>query len=203
MRPSTFVALFTIVYAAILPCASMATDKQTQIAQVKPSSKSEAKKESPKDDGKETKPEEDAAAYNSITLRGLNKVTARSSIIEGPIGTVMRFGNLEMVASRCWKSPPEEQPENAALLEIWELKPKESPERIFAGWMFSSSPGLSSLQHAVYDITVVSCNTPENVSSEPSDKLTVKPAADIKKTPQSETSSKPEEESDTNDVPLD
>lgn len=94
---------------------------------------------------------------NTIVLQGLNKVTGHISRLEAPIGTVMRFGNLEIIGRRCWKSPPDEQPENAGLLEIWELKPGESHERIFLGWAFSSSPGLSGLQHPVYDVTVLEC----------------------------------------------
>ncbi len=75
----------------------------------------------------------------------------------------MRFGTLEIVAHRCWKSEPEDRPENAALIEISELKPGETPQRIFLGWMLSSSPGLSGLEHAVYDITVLSCDVKKNI----------------------------------------
>lgn len=101
---------------------------------------------------------QDEPAYNTIVLQGLNKVTGRTSKLEGPVGTVLRFGNLEIVARRCWQAPPEERPENAALLEISQLKPDEAPEKIFLGWMFSSSPGLSGLEHAVYDVTVLACH---------------------------------------------
>lgn len=101
--------------------------------------------------------EEVRAPYDAVALRGLNKVTARISSFTAPLGTVVRFGNLEIVARRCWRAPPDEQPENAALLEIWELKPGEGPQRIFLGWMFSSSPAISALEHPVYDITVSEC----------------------------------------------
>lgn len=97
------------------------------------------------------------ATYTTIALQGLNKVTGRTSKLEAPIGTAMRFDTLEIVARRCWKSEPEDRPENAALLEISELKPGEQLEKIFLGWMFSSSPGLSGLEHAVYDVTVLEC----------------------------------------------
>jgi len=107
--------------------------------------------------------EEDATPDpNTIVLQGLNKVTGHISKLEGPIGTVLRFGNLEIIARRCWKSSPEERPENAALLEISELKPGEAPQKIFLGWMFSSSPGLSGLEHPVYDITVLACEARED-----------------------------------------
>jgi hypothetical protein len=96
-------------------------------------------------------------APNTIILQGLNKVTGHISRLEAPIGTVMRFGNLEIIGRRCWQSPQDEQPENAGLMEIWELKPGESHERIFLGWIFSSSPGLSGLEHPVYDVTMIEC----------------------------------------------
>lgn len=169
--------------------------------------KTDAKKTEVKAPAPEKAQEEnEEASFNSIVLRGLNKVTARSQLIDGPVGTAMRFGNLEIVATRCWKSPPEDQPENAALLEISELKPNESPSRIFSGWMFSSSPGLSALQHPVYDITVVSCNVPEEKAAVKPNEAKGEPKPDVK-TDKSETDQKParkpEDEPDPSDNPLD
>ena len=106
--------------------------------------------------------------YNVVVLQGLNKVTGHISRFEGPVGASLRFGTLEIIARHCWKAPPEDQPENAALLDISELKPDEGAVGIFLGWMFSSSPGLSGLEHAVYDITVLSCEArsdPEHVDA--------------------------------------
>lgn len=106
---------------------------------------------------KEEEPPPAAREYNAIVLQGLNKVTGRISRLEGPVGAALRFGAIEIVPRRCWKSPPEDRPENAALIDISELVPNEAPKRIFLGWMFSSSPGLSGLEHPVYDVTVLSC----------------------------------------------
>lgn len=94
---------------------------------------------------------------NMLVLQGLNKVMGRVSTLEVPLGAMVRFENLEIIARKCWKSPPEERPENASLLEIREVKAGEEPKQIFLGWMFSSSPGLSALEHPVYDVTVLSC----------------------------------------------
>jgi len=108
----------------------------------------------------DAKPAEEAVlTYNAVILQGLNKVTGHISKLEGPIGTVLNFGSLEIIVQRCWKSAPEERPENAALIEIRELKAGEERKRIFLGWMFSSSPGLSGLEHAVYDINILSCES--------------------------------------------
>jgi len=100
--------------------------------------------------------------YNYVMLQGLNKVTGHVSKLEGPVGTVMNFGGLEIIVRRCWKAAPEEQPENAALMEIRELKAEEGYKNIFLGWMFSSSPGLSGLEHPVYDVTLLSCESLED-----------------------------------------
>jgi hypothetical protein len=101
--------------------------------------------------------EAEQGAYSIAVLQGLNKVTARISRLETPVGTAIYFGNLEIIVKRCWKSPPSERPENAALLEIIDRKPGETPEVVFNGWLFSSSPSLSGLEHPVYDVVVLEC----------------------------------------------
>ena len=128
--------------------------------------------------------------YGFVILQGLNKVTGKISRLEGPVTKAMHFGNLEITAKRCWKAPPEDQPENASLLEIREVHGGEESKRIFLGWMFSSSPGLSGLENAVYDINVVSCElhaTPakadEKVASPPEAEAGLKKAPVIKSEP--------------------
>lgn len=98
-----------------------------------------------------------AQFFSAVLLQGHNKVTAKVTAIEAPVGSVVRWGNLEIIARRCWQAAPDERPENAALLEIRELKPNEEPKRVFLGWMFSSSPALSALEHPVYDLAVTRC----------------------------------------------
>jgi hypothetical protein len=90
-------------------------------------------------------------------LQGLDKVTARVSTFSAPIGVKVRFGNLEVVADTCVKRPPEEPPETAAFLEIFETKPEQETQKIFSGWMFASSPGLNPLEHPVYDVWLKDC----------------------------------------------
>lgn len=98
-------------------------------------------------------------------LQGLDKITARVFSIEAPVGQVVRFGTLEIVAQACQERPPEETPESAAFLDISEIKPGEPPHVVFEGWMFASSPAISALEHPVYDVWVVDCRNPEKKSS--------------------------------------
>jgi hypothetical protein len=114
-------------------------------------------------------PSAHADFMDTAVLQGLDKVTARVSRIEVPVGggTVM-FGALEISADACFKRPPEETPESAAFLRIAEQRVGETPEIIFSGWMFASSPALSALENAVYDVWVIDCISADTAASESS-----------------------------------
>ena len=98
-----------------------------------------------------------AVAKEAVVLQGLDKVTARISTIEAPLGRTVVFGMLRITARACHKRPPEEPPESSAFLEIVDVKPGQPPAPLFTGWMFASSPALSALEHPVYDVWVIDC----------------------------------------------
>ncbi len=97
-------------------------------------------------------------------LQGLDKITARISPIYATLGLPTYFGSLEIVVRACRETPPTEPPESAVFMEIRELPPQadrdREPEMLFSGWMFASSPAVSALEHAVYDVWVVDCEEP-------------------------------------------
>lgn len=101
--------------------------------------------------------DDDAAGVRNVVLRGLNKVTARVETIEGPAGTVLSFGNLDIVAKSCRRSSKQSMTDYAALLEISERRADEGSKKLFSGWMYASSPSVMTLEHPVYDITVIGC----------------------------------------------
>ncbi len=98
-----------------------------------------------------------ADSYPIVVLRALDKVTTRSSTLEAPIGQPIRFRTLTITARVCDKNPPEERPEAAAFLDIVEVREGMAARDVFRGWMFASSPGLSPMQHPVYDVWVLDC----------------------------------------------
>lgn len=104
-----------------------------------------------------------AETYPVALLQALDKVTARVITLQAPVEQTVRFGTLEIRAAVCEKRPPEETPDSAAFLDIVEQRAGQAPVEVFRGWMFASSPGLSPMQHPVYDLWVVDC-----VSSLPS-----------------------------------
>lgn len=92
-------------------------------------------------------------------LQALDKITARISTLEIPLDTPVAFGTLSVSVRRCAYHPPEEPPEDAAFLEVVDngYDSTEQADLVFSGWMFSSSPAVSAMEHPVYDITLLSC----------------------------------------------
>lgn len=103
---------------------------------------------------------------NNVKIRILDKITGKSSYIESKVGKTEKIDNLEIEFLKCWKSYPEEMPENKLLLKVYEKDINTKKKNIiFFGWMFSSSPSLNSLEHQFYDITVVDCQSDSNNSN--------------------------------------
>jgi hypothetical protein len=96
---------------------------------------------------------------NTVVLRTIDKVSARTRTFEVPVDKTVKFGSSLFIRLRsCRKSSPLDQPENAAFLQIWEKKPIDEKSRwVFSGWMFSSNPSLSAMDHPVYDVWVIEC----------------------------------------------
>jgi hypothetical protein len=109
-------------------------------------------------------------------LQGLDKITARVSEIEAPVGKTVRFGALAITVRDCEKNPPEDQPESAAFLQIDEVRAGEVNIRRFSGWMFAQSPALSSLENPVYDVILLDCKGASGSPPESSGNATGKDA---------------------------
>ena len=99
--------------------------------------------------------------YALAVLQALDKVTARVTRLQAPVGEPVRFGSLEITARACLQTPPTEAPESAAFLQIDDIRPGGQEVRhVFSGWMFASSPAISALEHPVYDVWVIDCEKP-------------------------------------------
>jgi len=94
--------------------------------------------------------------YAFAVLGGMDKVTGHISRFDLPIGVTGAFGSLEVTPRSCQKTPPHETPESASFLQIRDYQGGEGVT-VFSGWMFASSPGVSALEHPVYDIWVIDC----------------------------------------------
>jgi hypothetical protein len=127
-----------------------------------------------------------------VELQALDKITARVQSIRAPVGKVIQFGALNLSIDSCRKAPPEEPREAAAFLRIWEAKPGEKSQWVFSGWMFASSPALSAMDHAVYDIWVKDCSGAATSATVPEETApAAKPAAPAAAAPKPAVPRKP------------
>lgn len=89
----------------------------------------------------------------AVLLQALDKTTGRTSFLTVKVGEPYAYGDLIVTVEKCMKRPQEETPENSAFINV---AGKEG-EEVFHGWMFSSNPALSAMEHPVYDVWVIEC----------------------------------------------
>ena len=96
---------------------------------------------------------------SSAEFNTLDKITARTKNIEINLNEDTTLGSLIINLRSCQNRPPDFLPESAAYVEIFDTLNQSLEEKnlVFSGWMFSSSPAISALEHPVYDISLVSC----------------------------------------------
>ncbi|SPF82063.1 DUF2155 domain-containing protein [Pseudoprimorskyibacter insulae] len=89
-------------------------------------------------------------------LRALDKVTGKVTDLDLPTNARMTFGRIEIVMTDCRFPEGNPSGDAYAFLEITEVG-QEAP--VFSGWMIASSPALSAMDHARYDVWVLRCTT--------------------------------------------
>ena len=93
-----------------------------------------------------------------VSIRALDKITAKTSDIEIVVGEKKKFGYLEIFPKKCAKSQNENDKGVAAYIQVKDLSDKKDDKVfVFNGWTFSSSPTLRTFDHPVYDIWVTGC----------------------------------------------
>lgn len=111
------------------------------------------------------------AEYPRVKLQSLDKVTAHTMTFEANVGSTLKFGPLYMKVQSCQKSSPIDDPESAAFIQIWEGETDNTSKWVFSGWMFASSPGLSAMDHPIYDVWVIDCMDPNEDDIHETDQL--------------------------------
>lgn len=87
-------------------------------------------------------------------LRALDKIDGATTDLQMADGETVQFGRLNVQLSECRE--PKNDPESDAFAELT-ITDREKSQQLFAGWMVASSPSLSAMDDARYDVWVVSC----------------------------------------------
>ena len=94
---------------------------------------------------------------NVVKLQVLDKITARIFNLEILVGESTKFDSLEIKIYHCKKRPPEEIPEDFVLMEVIDEISPNNFNRVYRGWMLSSSPSVTPFEHPTYDLWVNDC----------------------------------------------
>ena len=98
----------------------------------------------------------DPIAKNYAKLKLLDKITNRVNEKNILANSVVEWDYLTIKIYACLSSPPEEIPENYVLIEVKD-RLKTSNEYIYRGWMISSAPDVTPLEHPIYDLWLIEC----------------------------------------------
>lgn len=96
------------------------------------------------------------AAGTGAVLRGLDKVSGRTTDFDLTVGQSARFGRLTIFLRECRYPSSNAAGEAFAGLEITEAGAEAAA---FSGWMVASAPALSAMDHGRYDVWVIRCTT--------------------------------------------
>ena len=96
-----------------------------------------------------------------VNLIGLDKITAKTIPIKIKLGETAKFGLLEIKALKCGISNNSKTKDSSvAYLQVRDISENQNEKVfIFNGWTFSSNPSLTPIDHAIYDIWLVGCES--------------------------------------------
>jgi len=88
---------------------------------------------------------------------GLDKITGRLTKFDVYMDETVQYGALQLTPRVCYTRPLTETPRTSVFVEVDQVSLRGTTKRIFTGWMFAESPALNAIDHAVYDLWLVSC----------------------------------------------
>jgi hypothetical protein len=94
---------------------------------------------------------------------GIDKITGRIITFDVYIDETVQFGALQVTPRICYNRTPGDEPKTTTFVEIDEITLDRKIRRIFTGWMIAESPGLSAVDHAVYDVWLKGCKAETDV----------------------------------------
>jgi hypothetical protein len=101
---------------------------------------------------------QDATLASGGILRWLDKLTGETADIELAAGEGAVSGQLTILLDEC--RYPTENPTSDAFMHLT-ITDERVGGPVFSGWMVASSPALSALDHARYDVWPLRCLLPD------------------------------------------
>ena len=87
----------------------------------------------------------------------LDKISNKLNDMSIKVNESEVIGSLNISVYSCFTEPPNEIPEDYALIDVKDNFQNDE-ESIYKGWMISSSPDVTPLEHPIYDLWLLSCS---------------------------------------------
>lgn len=99
---------------------------------------------------------QEVARAEGALLRGLDKISGRTTDLSVLVGQAVRYGRLQVRLGECRYPAGDPSSDAYAQLTITDTTQNVT---LFSGWMIASSPALSALDDTRYDVWVISCQS--------------------------------------------
>ena len=107
---------------------------------------------------KEKKAKNQILKSSHAVIIGLDKITAKSSMLLVNLNEIKKFGPLEIKILKCGKIQVDNKIDDVAYMQVKDLTKNDNEKVfIFNGWTFASEPSLTPFDHAIYDLQLVNC----------------------------------------------
>jgi hypothetical protein len=92
---------------------------------------------------------------DAARLKGLDKFSGIAGAFDAPYGVATDYERLRVTVRACRPDPGGD-----GVVAFVTVVDRVTPDAVaFEGWVFSSSPALSALDHPRYDVWLLSCST--------------------------------------------
>lgn len=99
----------------------------------------------------------DVIYTNKAQIVILNKITTKPYTLNVVIGKRYNFSNISYEIHKCAKSTDVYDLSNKMLVSVYDNKEKADNSLIFRGWMISTNPSISTIEHPVYELIPIKC----------------------------------------------
>ena len=91
-------------------------------------------------------------------IKILDKISSKNTSLKLENGQLLKFKDLSIQSLKCKNSEFDDNPEITAYIQVRDMTNDTNDEVfVFNGWMFSSSPSITSFDHPIYDVWLVKC----------------------------------------------
>ncbi len=97
-------------------------------------------------------------AGNYAVFKLLDKTTNKVTQKDINVNSKVNWDTLSLEIFACYSTPPQDIPEDYVLIEVKDAL-NDKNESVYKGWMISSSPDVTPLEHPIYDLWLIDCRT--------------------------------------------